>query len=99
MTDLTVSKTILAQLGSNRFVAMTGAKNFLGDANSLSFKVGSNAQGVTHVRVVLDASDTYTMEFLRIRGTSRKELAKREGICHDQLNQVFERHTGLATRL
>ena len=37
MTDMTVAKTILAQLGGSRFVAMTGARHMAGDATSLSF--------------------------------------------------------------
>jgi hypothetical protein len=30
MTDMTVSQTILSQLGGKRFIAMTGSKNFVG---------------------------------------------------------------------
>jgi hypothetical protein len=39
-TDLTVANEIRNQLGGNRFAVMTGAHNFIGDANSLSFKLG-----------------------------------------------------------
>jgi hypothetical protein len=46
MTDLTVAKTILAQLGGERFVMMTGATNFVGGADSLAFRVGSNPKRV-----------------------------------------------------
>ena len=43
---------ILQQLGGNRFVAMTGAKN-LGTSNKkdLSFSIGRNAKSVTHVHI------------------------------------------------
>ena len=36
MSNLTVAKTILEQLGGNKFCMMTGAKNLAGDENSLS---------------------------------------------------------------
>jgi hypothetical protein len=32
MTDMTVARTILDQLGGARFVAMTGAREFVGSA-------------------------------------------------------------------
>ncbi len=51
MADLTVAKTILEQLGGELFVAMTGAKNFVGTEDSLTFEVGSNLKHVSHVRV------------------------------------------------
>ena len=35
-----VAKTILQQLGGNKFIAMTGAKNFGSSKNSLQFKIG-----------------------------------------------------------
>ena len=34
MSNMTVAKTILEQLGGNKFRMMTGAKNLAGDENS-----------------------------------------------------------------
>jgi len=48
MADLTVAKTIFEQLGGEHFVAMTGAKDFVGTEDSLTFKVGSNPKHVSH---------------------------------------------------
>lgn len=101
---LEVAKTILATLGGNRFVAMTGAKHMLGDASELTFKLpgGNFSNGVNFVRIRLEASDTYTVEFWKIgRAPSFKmtEIAKAEGVYSDALRAVFERHTGLATSL
>jgi hypothetical protein len=53
MTDLTMARTALAQLGGERFVMMTGATSFIGSADSLTFKLGGNPKRVTHVRVTL----------------------------------------------
>jgi hypothetical protein len=41
---------ILAQLGGERFAVMSGATGFIGSADSLTFKLGSNPKRVTHVR-------------------------------------------------
>lgn len=38
-TNLTVANTILHQLGGRRFIAFTGARDLLGDTNSLTFKL------------------------------------------------------------
>ena len=39
---MTVANTILEQLGSNKFIAMTGAKNFLSDGNTLRMTLPKN---------------------------------------------------------
>jgi hypothetical protein len=53
MTDLTVARSILDQLGGERFVAMTGARELVGSADSLTFKIGVNPKRVSLVRVTL----------------------------------------------
>src|SRR5262249_13476503 len=65
MADLTVAKTILEQLGGEHFVAMTGAKDFVGTEDSLTFTVGSNPKHVSHVRVTQTPGDLYAVTFLR----------------------------------
>ena len=45
-----VPATILAQLGGNRFIAMTGACRFISDCDGLSFRVGSNSKVDCHDR-------------------------------------------------
>ena len=49
MTDLTVSQTILAQLGGESFVMTSGATGLVASAESLTFKLGRNPKRVTHV--------------------------------------------------
>ncbi len=75
----TVAETILQQLGGQRFIVMTGAKNLMSDDSrergSLIFKVGHNDQGVTHVRITLTNNDTYRMEFMKVRGLKCTTLA------------------------
>lgn len=98
--NMVVAETILAQLGGNQFLAMTGARNLLGDANSLHMKLGRGAaDGITHLRVVLDASDTYTVSFLKVRGVKVATVAEVSDVYAEDLRAVFTRHTGFATSL
>jgi hypothetical protein len=100
MTDLTIAKTILEQLGGNRFVLMTGAKNMAGSSDSLSFKLPSNPKKVTHVMIKYDeARDLYNMKFMNIRGVNVKYLAEHEGVYFDMLQDLFTQETGFYTKL
>lgn len=101
MTDMTVSKTILAQLGGNKFIAMTGAKNFVGGNDSLAFSIpGTMTKNKSNkVRIVLDPSDTYTMTFYKIRGIDFKEVDSVSGVYAEDLQRIFAAKTGLDTRL
>ena len=95
-----IAKTILKQLGGNKFIAMTGAKN-LGHTNKgLQMKIGRNAKGVTHVIIDLDrGKDLYDIEFVKVRGTKRTTVKKLKGIYADQLGKIFTQYTGLHIRL
>ena len=94
-----IEKTILEQLGGHKFVVMTGAKNLTGGNGTLSFKIGRNAGNITHVRVTLDVSDTYTMQFLKIRAHNVTIAAQHEFVYADQLQAIFTSVTGMATKL
>jgi hypothetical protein len=100
---LQVAKTILEQLGGNKFIAMTGAKNFIGSEDGLSFKLpgggGFCKNGINYVKIVLDPSDTYTMTFLRIRGTKVHDVAQHHGVYADMLQSMFTSETGLEVSL
>lgn len=99
MQDMTVAKTILAQLGGAGFVAMTGAKHFVGSDNGLSFRIGRNDRGVTHVRIELDPSDTYTMTFSRVHGKRVTQKAQHSDVYADDLQRLFTDATGMVTRM
>jgi hypothetical protein len=94
-----VAKTILQQLGGNKFIAMTGAKNFGSSRNSLQFKIGRNSKSISHVVITLKSSDLYDVEFIRMRGTSRKVVKKLKGVYADQLGTMFKKYTGMNVRL
>lgn len=78
---------------------MTGAKDFMGDADSLAFKLPRGARdGINYVKITLVA-DLYTVTFYRFRGTNLKALYEVEMVYADQLREVFTRYTGLETSL
>lgn len=106
MADLRVAETILEQLGGRRFITMTGARQFVGTERSLTFKLPSKVDGVAFARngincvqVNLDASDTYTVTFSRVRGTKVTEINKISDVYCEDLQRIFTDNTGLYTRL
>jgi hypothetical protein len=103
MADMRCAETILSQLGGQRFVAMTGAKNFVGSDNSLSFRLpgagGYCKASIDFVRIHLEPSDTYTVEFGKIRGTTYKVVESVGDVYNDSLTAVVERVTGLRCSL
>ncbi len=103
-TDTTIPNGILANLGGRKFVAMTGAKNMVAsDSRTLSFRLpggsGFCKNGINHVTITLDPSDTYTVTFNRIRGTKVVEVAKHSDVYCDMLTAIFKAETGLETSL
>ena len=97
---LQIAKTILSQLGGNRFIAMTGAKRFEYDSKgsvvTLQFKIGRNAKQVNIVRInYIKGKDLYEMNFYK----GAKLLKKVSNVYADQLQKIFTKHTGMYTRL
>jgi len=95
-TELTVAQTILSQLGGAGTLAMMcGCKQFLGDENSVQFKVGTNGKKVTVCRIVIDPSDTYTVEFYAGRGINLRKVYECSDVYADMLREIFETQTGM----
>ena len=96
---MSIAQTILQQLGGNRFIMMTGAKNLLNNITGLTFKIMRNAKGVTHVKITLTPLDLYHVEFIKIRGTNISTVSEFDNVYCDQLVKLFEKETGLYTHL
>ena len=97
---MTVANEILAQLGGNRFIAMTGAKNILGGGNALMFSLPKGKDKSNKMRITLDfASDTYTVETFAIRGIECNAKTTIDMVYGDQLRSVFTSITGFDTSL
>lgn len=97
----TIAKTILQQLGGNKFIVMTGAKTLVDHGNGLSFKLPSNfaTGGINYVKITLEPSDEYTVEFGKLRGLKYTVIETVEGVYCDMLQDVFTSATGLDTHL
>ena len=105
-----VANEIFRQLGGNKFVAMTGAKRFLSDKNTLSMKIGKNKTEANHLKITLNGKDLYDMEFSHIveprlnRKTwtysemKIKVLQEYNDVYCDMLQELFTNFTGLDTR-
>ena len=100
--SMSVANTILAQLGGNRFTAMTGAKNFIGGSMFLGFEIGKNSSPANRVTITYSqARDLYSMTFLKAKrgGLDTVELKRFDNVYADQLRSVFTEYTGLETSL
>ncbi len=94
-----IAATILKQLGGNKFIAMTGAKELAFGEGTLSFKIGRNSSKANNIRITLKGDDTYKMEFIQFRKMEFKTIKEHDGIYNDQLQELFTAFTGLYTSL
>ena len=98
-----IAKTILQQLGGNKFIVMTGAKDFTVQSSGLLFKLPSNfaVNKSNVVEIILDhGTDTYNVTFSRFgRDYKLTKISEHTDIYWDMLTTLFERETGLKTRL
>ena len=101
-TDMTVAQTILAQLGGGKFIAMTGAKNFIGGTDFLGFTIPKNMSPANRVTISYSPGrDLYRMSFIKASryGLDSKEVQRFEDVYADQLRDLFTQVTGMETSL
>ena len=99
-TDMTVAKTILEQLGGNKFRVMTGAKNFGARDNSLSMRIGRNSSNSNYLKITLNSWDLYDMKFSKLtRKFEEKSVKEYKNIHNIHLRLMFTKHTGMYTSL
>lgn len=96
-----IAQIILQQLGGNRFITMTGAKNLVGGENYLQFNIAANMtkNKINMVKIELTPADTYTVTFYNLRATTLKTISEHIDVYCDQLVKLFESKTGLFTYL
>lgn len=101
MADMTVANTILEQLGKQKFIVMTGARNFLGAQDSLSFRLPSNfaKKGINYIKITLSPADTYDIVMGKIRGLKFTSISETEGVYAEDLRRIISEETGLALSL
>ena len=91
-----IAQTILAQLGGNRFLAMTGAKQLCDLGDGLQFTLPRGAKNKVCIRLV---DDLYRVAFYSIRGVNVTERGEFERIYGDRLAALFTEQTGFDTHL
>jgi len=96
-----IAMETLKQLGGNKFLAMTGAKNLsFDDKGTLSFKLPRFAGlKINHVKIELNGKDLYDITFGRIYGLKYTVLNTVNDIYNDMLQSIFTKGTGLDTHL
>jgi hypothetical protein len=104
MTNPSIAATILAQLGGNRFIVMTGARNLLNDGQGLRFmlpRTRTKWGDINRVWIHLNASDTYIIETGRWnkKDMTVKRVCREENVHADQIRAIFTTMTGLETSL
>lgn len=96
-----VAQTIYQQLGANRFVAMTGAKNFVAGENYLMFSIPRNMSPYNKVKITYIAGrDLYDVDFMKV--TRAGGVAKGEpynDVYAENLRDLFRNVTGMETSL
>lgn len=113
MKDTMTATSILNQLGGTRFVAMTGAKNFIALENGIKFNIGKNISKTNTVKITLNGADLYDIEFIKFTPfklivnhktctvktrEEKTETIKTYNDCYgDMLQDIFTSVTGLYT--
>lgn len=99
------SVEMLRQLGGQRFIAMTGAKDFMSADNPqprLIFRLPSNmtkGRG-THFEISLTPNDTYLLVYFKMRKGKRIFIEpSRSDVYVEDLQRHFTDMTGLDTHL
>ena len=92
-----IAQTILLQLGGNKFITMTGAKNCTAHPDGLSFRISSRMtkNKCNYVRIFLEATDTYLMQFGKVHGSQFRVIETIDGLYNDMIRNTFEVRTGL----
>jgi hypothetical protein len=98
MTNTDIADTIVRQLGrsTGNLSMMLGAHGFIAGENSLTFRFKARAKnGSNCIRITLEPTDTYKVEFLSVRGTKVTPKGDFSDVYADSLKRVFEGETGL----
>lgn len=98
-----VAQTILDQLGGRQFLLMVSGKDLvaLSGDGGLTMRFGAGSKNkANRMRVEYDyETDTYNVEFGKIRKLEWKTVSRHEGIYADMLQDLFTAETGFYTSL
>ncbi len=78
---------------------MTGAKAFVGDERSLTFRIGANRTRANLVTVTLWGDDTYQVQTHGFRKSGCKLIGDRQGVYADNLARTIGEMTAMEVTL
>lgn len=98
------SQIMLQQLGGSRFIAMTGAKDFLSGDNPdpmlrMRLPAGMTKDRGSFMEIHLEPTDTYRLTFFKLWKGQRRLIEQRRGVYVEQLREAFTEMTGLDVSL
>ena len=95
-----IANIIYEQLGGHRFSLMTGSSNFVNVGNGLNMKLKPNQSKTKYLLIELNSNDTYKMQFYTVNKDFDKNIKfEYQNIYWDQMQEIFEKVTGLYTKL
>ncbi len=97
-TDTSIAYEIARQIGNRAFIMMGSGGSVCSSERGLTFKV-KGSKAFTHVRITLNADDTYKVSFYKFRGVNCVAVKDVDGIYVAQLRSVISENTGLALSL
>lgn len=98
--NLALNHLTLSHNGQSRIRVMIGANHLSSDENWVSFKFMRGAANKSnYLKLTIEDTDLYSIEFIRIYGMKVSTIKKIEGLYSDQLKSVFEQETKLALSL
>ncbi len=91
------AEIIRNQIGAEACMLL-GASSFISfdEGQGLQFRIKGSAKANT-IRILLDASDTYTVTFWKCRASKAVEVASFSFVYADGLHDLIESQTGLYT--
>ena len=95
--NMEIATTICDQIGKATFF-MLGTQHRTAIENGLSFNIRGQKK-FTHIRVILEPSDTYRVEFLRIRKFDVRDRETVDDVYAEDLHEIIRQKTGLETRM
>ena len=111
MTSTEIAKTIMSQIGGNKFTVMTGSKKIIALDNGVRMTLARNISGANRLEITLNGLDLYNVRFYKYTParlnkktytfTDEKieEIAEFNDVYWDNLQDIFTQVTGMYTRL
>ena len=95
--EFPIQQEMIKQLGGNKFTVMTGAK-YSAEDQTLTVKFKGSA--VANIMwIALNSLDLYNVKIAKYRGMNVKVVEDLENIGCEDLVPIFEKTTGLHTKL